>query len=130
MSEAKSTTAWKLLTYGGASLLIAAIGTFGADFATMGQYELIGTHDGFFLLAIALGTSILLVGLIGLASQRRRQSRPTIVAGTIVIVITIWLVSLLLRFSNRPFVHFLWPLIPLSIIGIVLILRASSGRKD
>jgi hypothetical protein len=125
MSGAKKPTLWKVFTFGGAGLLIAEVGTLVVDLATMGQYGLIGNHNGVFLLAILVGMSFLLVGLIGLANQR--GSRATIGAGAVVLAVTIWVVG-----SNvqRPFSLFLWPMIAVGFIGMVLILMASFRRKD
>jgi lipopolysaccharide export LptBFGC system permease protein LptF len=125
MSEAKKPTLWKVLTFGGSGLLIAAVGTLLVDLGTMGQYQLIDTHDGIFWLAILFGMSFLFAGLIGLAN--RRGSRGTIGTGVVVLAVTIWIVG-----SNvqRPFSLFVWPVIAASFIGIVLILRASFRRKE
>jgi hypothetical protein len=132
ISGAREPTIWKVLAFGGAGLLIAAVGTFAVDTATMGQYQLIGTHDGVFWLAILIGMSLLLAGLIGLAYQCGRQGRATIVTGAVLLAVTLYVVgSLAMNIHlQRPFSLFLWPMIAISIIGLVLILRASFRRKD
>jgi hypothetical protein len=132
MPGAKKPTLWKVLTFGGAGLLIAAVGTFAVDWGTMGQYQLIGTHIGVFWWAILFGMSFSLAGLIGLASQHGNQNRALIVAGVIVLAATTYLVGFLLCNTNvqGPFSLFLWPMIAVSFIGIVFILRASFFRKE
>lgn len=123
---------WRAVAISGIGLLAISLGTFGVDFVTMGRFEFIDNHSQFFLIAIGIGVSFLFVGLIGWAKHLGRQGRA--IMGTIVFIapIATCVLASLIGGTNvhGPFYLFLFPMIPVSVLGLALLLMAATAPRN
>jgi hypothetical protein len=123
---------WRVVAISGIGLLAISLAAVGVDFATMGRFDFIADHYQFFLIAIATGVLLLFVGLIGWAKHLGKQGRT--VMGTIVFIapIATCVLASLIGGTNvhGPFYLFLLAMIPVSVLGLALLLMAAAASRN
>jgi hypothetical protein len=98
----------------------------------MGHFEFIADHYLLFLIAIGIGVLSLFVGLIGWAKQLGRQGRTVMGAIVFIAPVATCLLASLIGGTNvhGPFYLFLLPMIPVSVLGVALLLMAAAAPRS
>lgn len=124
MPSQKKAAVWRAVALGGLGLNVIGIGGLCIDYIAVGGVEFVDEHIQFFLLAILLGALALYVGLIGWAKSLDRPGRVTMGAALFIAPIAVCLLASMTVGTNvhGPFFLIFLPLLPISVIGLVLLL--------
>ena len=128
MPGPKKVAVWRALALSSLGLDVIGIGGLCIDYIAVDGLKFIDRHYEFFLLAILLGTLTLCVSLIGWAKSLDRPDRVMMGATLFITPTAVCELARLMIDMHWPFVLIFLPMLPLSVIGLVILLfEAASG---
>ena len=133
MSNASKAAIWRAITLCGGGLVMIGIGAFLADFLSVGRvFSFFNDNYELFLLAIALGTLVLMGGLIGWFKYLNQSGRSTMGLAVLGVPIVVCVIGGLVGTTNvhGPFFLIVIPMLPVTLLGLVLLVVALACRCE
>jgi hypothetical protein len=130
MPNAKLRRFWSIASISSAILLIGGLGAMCLDYAVNGGIDLIDNHFQLFLWANLVGLVLCMVSILGWVRHSDRRGRTVIGAATFLLSVGIGVFGNLIRpyDVHGPFSILFLTLLPTSILGLVLWLRAVRSK--
>jgi hypothetical protein len=133
MPDARKASIWRAIALCGAGLVVIGITAFLADFLSVGRlFSFFNDNYELFLLAIALGVLALIGGLIGWFKYLNRSGRSRMGLTVMVLPIGVCVIGGLIGTTNvhGPFFLMVIPMVPVSLLGLVLLVVALMSRSE
>ena len=126
MRNAQRRRFWGIASISSAVLQIGGLGALCLDYAVNGGIDFIDDHFQLFLWANLAGLILCVVSILGWARHLDRRGRVVIGAATFLLSVGIGIIGNLIRpyDVHGPFSMLFLTLLPTSILGLVLWLRA------
>lgn len=126
MANAKLRRFWSIASISSAILLIGGLGAMCLDYAVKGGIDFIDGHFQIFLWTNLVGLVLCVVSILGWVRHSDRRGRIVIGAATFLLSVGIGVLGNQIRpyDVHGPFSMLFLTLLPMSILGLVLWLRA------
>lgn len=132
MPDSRKVAVWRSIALIGACLDAIGFGFIIADSLTNGEFEFIENRYDIYATVILLGTLILIVGLIFLFKNLDRHGRKVMgIAVSIVPIVTCVVGGAIVGTNaHGTFFGFVFPMVPVFVLGLVLLSIAVNSRSN